>query len=84
MGKEVRACAGYDDGGAAQRQGEAALLCCEGERRKQEMEWWRWKAHGVRCGFKWRTPAAGSGQPRRVAWAVSRPSTRGVHAATEF
>jgi len=52
--------------------------------KEQEMEWWRWKAHGVRCGFKWRTPAAVSGQPQRVAWAVSRPSTRGIHAATEF
>ena len=35
-------------------------------------------------GFKWRTPAAASGQPRRVAYAVRRLATRVTHAAGVF
>jgi len=83
---------GRDGGGARcsgrqwQRRhcGGCCAACCGGERRKQEMEWWRWEAHGVRCGFKTEDPGSGSGQPRRVAWAVSRPATRAPHAAVIF
>ena len=35
-------------------------------------------------GFKWRTPTAASGQPRRMACAVKRPATRVTHAAGVF
>jgi len=66
------------------RRRARAALRCGGERRKQELEWWRGEAHGVRCGFKTEDTGSGSGQPQRVAWAVSRPATRVPHAAGVF
>jgi len=64
----------------------ACSRCAVLRRRKKKarMEWWRWEAHGVRCGFKTEDTGSGSGQPRRVAWVVSRPATRAPHAAVIF
>ena len=70
------------DGGARSIMAErwcAAAVSGEGEG-KREMEWRAGRADGR--GFK-QWPAA-PGRPRRVAYAVRRPATGGLHAAFVF
>ena len=65
------------DGGVAALQ---LLLLRAGEVKEEG----RVSRQAGRRGFKWRTLAAASGQPRHVACAVRRPATHVTHAAGVF